>query len=119
MLLDQGTDLRVEHLLVMPTNQARWEHQRRILIDEWKSADVLSALRQLPTMLEKVACDVEQARRKDDERGRHIIDDYAEVHVPAEQDPLVRQTWQETRQRQRETEDLIARLSQPGRVRVG
>jgi len=119
MLLDQGTDLRVEHLLVMPTNQARWEHQRRILIDEWKSADVLSALRQLPTMLEKVACDVEQARRKDDERGRHIIDDYAEVHVPAEEDPLVRQTWQETRQRQRETEDLIARLSQPGRIRVG
>ncbi|MFL5245594.1 MAG: DUF4954 family protein [Gemmataceae bacterium] len=119
LLLEQGSDLRLEHLLVMPTNQARWEHQRRILIEEWKSADVVSALRHLPAMLEKVASDVEHARRKDDERGRNIIDDYADVHVPAEEDPLVGHTWQETRQRQGETEDLIARLSQAGWVRVG
>jgi hypothetical protein len=118
-LLDQSSDLGIEHLLVMPTNQPRWEHQRRILTEEGGFTDALSALRHLPTMLEKAACDVEQARRKDDERGRHIIDDYAVVHVAAENDPLVIQTWQDTRQRQRETEELIQLLSQKGWVRVG
>jgi hypothetical protein len=118
-LFDQGADQGIEHLLVMPANQPRWENQRRILLEYGNFPDVLSALRSLPTMLEKAACDVELARRKDDERGRHIIDDYADVHITVDQDPLVIQTWEETRTRQRETEDLIRLLGQKGWVRVG
>jgi hypothetical protein len=118
-LLDQETILGIEHLLIMPANKGRWEHQRRILIEEGRFTDLASALGRLPAMLEKAAGDVEHARHKDDERGRHIIDDYADVHITAENDPLVIQTWQDARQRQRETEDLIQHLSTKGWVRVG
>jgi hypothetical protein len=61
-------------------------------------------------MLEMAASDVERSKAKDDERGRRIIDDYAEVHTPAAQDKFVRQTWDETRRMQQEVEELIAQL---------
>jgi hypothetical protein len=50
---------------------------------------------------------VERSKSKDDERGVRIIDDYAAVHVPADQDPFVRQTWEEVRREQEEIAQLL------------
>jgi hypothetical protein len=85
-------------------------HPLRVLRAELGVTDALSALRDLPKMLEKVACDVEQSKAKDDERGARVIDDYADVHTPASKDKFVRQTWEETRRTQREVQELIDKL---------
>ncbi len=103
-------------LLTMPSTNARWEHARCLLTEELHVGDVPGALRELADVLEQLAQDVERARARDDERGRRIIEDYALVHAPAEQDAIVRQTWDETRQRQQEIENLLARLERPLRV---
>ena len=94
----------------MPSSQPRWEHARRILYEDLSLTDVVAGLRQLPQLLDKVATAVELSKAKDDERGARIIDDYADVHAEASQDPFVRQTWDETRRLQREIEELVARL---------
>ncbi len=72
--------------------------------------DLLMGLKQLPELLERAARDVEGSRAKDDARGRHIIDDYAAVHGSAAEDEVVQRTWNETRQRQREAQELLAQL---------
>jgi hypothetical protein len=95
--------------LESPSDSPTWEHQRHILRDLGVT-DATSALRQLPLMLEKVACDVERSKAKDDERGVRIIDDYAGVHTPAARDKFVKQTWDDTRRQIREVEELIAAL---------
>jgi hypothetical protein len=100
----------VGELLTSPSDEPLWEHQRRILHDEFHMMDVAAALRQLPAMLEKVAGDVEQSKAKDDRRGTKIIDDYGHVHAPAAEDSFVRQTWQETRRLVSELEELIGQL---------
>ena len=43
--------------------------------------------------------------------GSEIIDDYADAHLPVEQDPFVVQTWQEARRLQSELKELSERLS--------
>jgi hypothetical protein len=65
-------------------------------------------------MFEKLAHDIERSKAKDDQRGSEIIDDYADAHVPADQDAFVVQTWQETRRLQSELNELITRL--PGQL---
>jgi hypothetical protein len=102
-----------DRLLWTAGDEPRWEHQRRLLIGALGVTGVISALRDLPPLLEQAARRVEGSRAKDDERGRRIIDDYAEVHRPAEQDPLVRQTWAEARALQEEVRELLARLERP------
>ncbi len=42
--------------------------------------------------------------------GSQIIDDYADAHLSAHQDPFVLQTWKETRWLQKELKALISRL---------
>jgi hypothetical protein len=103
----------IHRLLVTPSSDPRWEHARQILCGDMGHGNVVVALRLLPTMLERFARDVERSRAKDDERGPRIIEDYAEVHVEAGDDPLVRQTWDETRRLQREVEELIRRFDAP------
>jgi hypothetical protein len=92
----------------------RWEHQRRILAEDFGETDVAAALRGLPDALERVARCVEHSKGKDDERGRKVISDYADAHVPAAQDPFVLRTWEETARRSREVERLLERLADPG-----
>ncbi|RKY58596.1 MAG: hypothetical protein DRP95_05820 [Candidatus Latescibacterota bacterium] len=64
----------------------------------------------LKDMQEKVARDVEESKRKDDKRGQCIIPDYAEVHIPAEDDKFVRQTWDETIKLQKEIDRILEKL---------
>jgi len=106
----EGEEQALSGLLATPDGQPRWEHARRILHEELGVTDIVAGLRQLPDMLDKVATAVELSKAKDNERGTRIIDDYAEVHVEAKQDPFVRQTWDETRRLQQEIAELVTRL---------
>ncbi len=109
-LMKAGQAHALAGLLATPTSEYPWEHQRGILAEEGGRAGVAGVLKCLPPLLEQVARAVEASKAKDDDRGRRIIGDYAEVHVPADRDPFVRQTWQETRALQGEVEQLLARL---------
>jgi hypothetical protein len=97
-------------LLTQPSMEAEWEHARTLLVGELCVTDPRIALRELPDMLEQVGQDVQRSKSKDDERGIRIIDDYAAVHIPADQDPFVRQTWEEVRHEQKEIAQLLQRL---------
>jgi hypothetical protein len=108
--LRDGEEQALHGLLATPACEPRWEHARCVLHEELGLKDVIVGLRQLPDKLDKVANAVEGSKAKDDERGARIMDDYAEVHTSASQDPLVRHTWDETRQLQQEVAELIVRL---------
>jgi hypothetical protein len=96
-----------QRILVTPSSDGRWEHARQILCQELGVRQVVAGLRQLPAMFEQIARDVEASKARDDERGPRIIEDYAQVHVPAADDPLVRQTWEDARRMRREVEELV------------
>src|SRR5262249_53218009 len=95
-------------LLDTPSQDAIWERQRRILAEEGIE-DVGAGLSELCRILERLGTVVEAARGRDDRRGSRIMEDYAEVHAPAEREELVRQHWQEMRRLQAETERVRAR----------
>ena len=48
-------------------------------------------------MLGQFAREVERSKAKDDQRGQRIRDDYASTHIPASADPVIIETWTETR----------------------
>lgn len=108
--LNAAPSPKVFRLLDRESDNARWEHQRQILVNELNILDVADGLRELPRMLEAIAHGVERSKAKDDERGPRIIDDYAAVHVAAHEDPFVRQTWEETRVLKHEVQELLDRL---------
>lgn len=113
---------KLDALLASPGDDPRWEHQRQLLVGELGVADVASGLRELPALLEWMACGVERSRAKDDERGRRVIDDYAETHVPADQDALVREVRAEQRRLADEAAEILRRLRQkpsPEPIRPG
>ncbi|MCK5527598.1 MAG: hypothetical protein KAJ05_10640, partial [Candidatus Latescibacteria bacterium] len=107
-VLDRGGDVRA--ISSTPSDDHGWEHQRKILCTEWKGNDVVSDLKLLRRMREKLARDVEESKAKDDRRGRRIIEDYAVVHTPADEDQFVIRTWEETRAMQAQIDELLSRL---------
>jgi hypothetical protein len=112
VLHEQGRDDEVNHILRELGEAPHWEFQRQFLWEEGGFQEAETALEALPEMLETLASEVERSRAKDDDRGRRIIADYSDVHVPASADPLVQQTRREARRLQRETEAVLARLSE-------
>jgi len=109
-LLRTGNPEAALNLLTAPTDEEVWEHQRQILTDDMGLNDVVVALRQLPDMVREMARDIERSKAKDDERGRRILDDYADVHVAAAEDSFVQQSWHEARQIARDVEEYVAQL---------
>ena len=101
---------RLSGLLLTPSEEALWEQQRRILVEDLEMIDVRAGLIRLAEMTEKLAQDIERSKTKDDARGSQIIDDYANAHLPADQDPFVLRTWQETRRLQSEVKVLLQRF---------
>jgi hypothetical protein len=88
----------------------RWEHQRRIILQELKDKDTVGCLELLSQMQETIAKEVQVSKEKDDKRGAKIIDDYAFAHPPAQEDGFVKQMWDETRRMQREISGMINQI---------
>jgi hypothetical protein len=101
---------RLPSLLVTPSEDSGWEQQRRVLVEDFEMTDVRSCLLRYGEMAEKIARDIEHSKAKDDRRGSQIIDDYAEAHTPADEDPFIFQTWKETRRLQGEVKELLEQL---------
>ncbi len=73
-----------------------WEHQKEILEREQLTENSLKEnLLKLLEMEEQIAENTQKSKEKDDRRGKRIIDDYPESHIPAKDDPFVIQTWEE------------------------
>jgi hypothetical protein len=117
--LDSHDTESVDDVLMLPTCDPRWEHQRLVLREDLNLPDVVEGLRDLPEMLENVGVGVEQSKQKDDRRGEHIIDDYSQTHSPAYRDPIVRETWGEVRRLQVQTRAILARLEHRPHIRNG
>src|SRR5262249_27587331 len=97
-------------LLAAPGADPDWEHRRLLLAHELEVREVTAGLRELPEMLNQVAHEVERSKARDDERGRQVIADYAEMHPPATSDPFIQQIWTETRRLQRQVSELLVFL---------
>lgn len=82
-------------LLEETSNDSHWEHQREILQLQYARSSIGELMELLGQQARSIALDVEKSKAKDDVRGARIIDDYAEVHIPAERDPVVCATWDE------------------------
>jgi hypothetical protein len=95
----------LSRVLVTPCDDANWEQQRQTLTEDLQITDLPAGLSRLSEMAEQIS------KAKDDRRGPQIIDDYGDAHVPADQDPFVRQTWQETGRLQQEISQLLAQLA--------
>jgi hypothetical protein len=79
--------------LAASSDDARWEHERQVLISEFPGdPDAKKLLQELLTMEETIAKDVESSKAKDDKRGARIIADYDEAHAPASADSFVKKT---------------------------
>jgi len=109
-LVAEGKVSAVKRLLSARTRRARWEHERRILLQELPDNDVAADLQLLADYQQRIAQDVEESKRKDDVRGARIIPDYAEAHTPASEDSFVKQTWAETKELLAEIKKLLAAI---------
>jgi hypothetical protein len=94
----------------VPDFSSRWEHERRILEEEFPGKSEVDRLKELSRMQEKIAQDVQVSKEKDDNRGAEVIEDYAQAHKPAQEDSFVKETWSATRALQEEIRRLIAAL---------
>ncbi len=98
-----------ENILGEESPDTRWEHERKIIREEFPGKSLKELLQVLAEMQEKIAEMVEESKRKDDIRGKKVIEDYDSAHTCAEDDSFVKETWQETRKILQEIEGLLAR----------
>ncbi len=89
---------------------ARWEHERRILEQEFPGQEPVELLKVLIGQQEKIAQDVQSSKEKDDRRGAEVIEDYGQAHPPASEDPFVQETRAVTEKLKQEVEKFIAAL---------
>jgi hypothetical protein len=93
---------------------AAWAFHRAMLLDERPGAHVRSLLEELLDMQERFERAVESSKQKDDSRGARVIDDYADAHVPASNDPHVLRARRETASLEADVTRLIERLPAKG-----
>ena len=93
--------------LTTHSKDKRWEHERKVFIQELKDKAVIESLELLSQMQERIAQDVQVSKEKDDKRGVKIIEDYAFAHPAAQDDGFVKQTHEETKKMQREIADIV------------
>lgn len=133
--IDSGRVKEVAPLLTTPSNDLRWEHERRVLIsesphlfepreriprEEQEQVSKISALLLLlPGMQEELAKRVQASKEKDDKRGVRILDDYEEAHTPADRDKFVKQTWEAAESMEWQVTQLLAQLAPAGLEEAG
>lgn len=80
-------------LLTEPTDDARWEHERKLLVAEgFDRRTVHGNLERLAELVALTTQAVAFSKEKDDIRGRAIMDEYDAVHTAAAEDEFVRET---------------------------
>lgn len=109
LLAEKKSSFRKNAAKVLTTHSKdkRWEHERKVLVQELKDKVVVDCLGLLSQMQERIAQDVQASKEKDDKRGAKIIEDYAFAHPAAQDDGFVKQTHEETKKMQREITVLI------------
>ena len=88
-------------------NDPRYEHELALLQTEFPGQNMPELLRELVRAQQKMAADTLLSKEKDNFRGVRIIPDYADVHLPASEDPFVKATFAETTALQNEVEELL------------
>jgi hypothetical protein len=109
-LVAEKKSKEVAGILDAKSDCPRWEHERRVLLQEFTERDVKALLKQFSEMTEQIARDVETSKEKDDKRGVRVIPDYAEAHEAAKDNSFVKQTWIETETVKKEIQELIKKL---------
>jgi len=107
-VLSEGAD--AASVLTAESADERWEHERRILAEEFPGEAPKALLDKLVEMQREIARGVELTKHKDDVRGIRVIPDYADAHPSAEDDPFVRQSWEETEALAAECAALTAKM---------
>jgi hypothetical protein len=88
----------------------KWEFARRFLVSEGlDSQSPGDNLRRLVVMMGRIAKNTRLSKEKDDGRGRMIIADYGDSHIPAAEDPFVLETAGEMSQASESVKALIER----------
>jgi len=100
----------VTKILSTKTSDARWEHERAIILSEFKDVDVKPLLSAYACMCARIAGDVEESKAKDDRRGVRVIPDYAEAHEAAKDNAFVKEILAEAEKIKSEVQKLIAKL---------
>jgi hypothetical protein len=96
------------------SSNKRWEHERRILRKELPGDDLGQYLLLLAEMEKEIARSILETKRKDDIRGMRIIEDYADVHPPAEEDSFVKEVMRASEGKRREIRKLLRRIGSSG-----
>jgi len=93
---------------------AAWAFHRAVLVEERPGVHVRSLLEELLDMQGRFARAVEASKRKDDARGGRVIEDYADAHAPACDDPHVLRTRKETEALEADVARLLERIPAGG-----
>ena len=101
-----------DSILDEETENPRWEHERKLLNSEpgLSKKSVADLLTLFMEREEEIARELLETKRKDDERGNEIIDDYNEVHLLAEDQSFVKTTFQELEKLHTEVDELLNEL---------
>jgi hypothetical protein len=97
-------------VLRVPSSDARFEHERKILECELPGVRLKEALALFLKMDAEVATNVLECKRKDDVRGMRIIDDYAEAHTLAADEKFIKEVFVEKEKRKTAVESLLKGL---------
>lgn len=101
----------VAKVLDTQTSCPRWEHERKVLAAEFPGDKCIATLlRKLADMQNKIATDVEQSKKKDDDRGARIIPDYVDSHKPASDDKFVKTVKKQTAELVQKVDELVKQL---------
>ena len=93
-----------DEIYELSTDDHEWEHAREVLAGEsYNLRSVRDNLSRLINILATISTSTLRSKERDDERGRKIIPDYADVNILANDDPFIRETI-------KDTADLTARI---------
>jgi hypothetical protein len=106
-IIQKGEKEKLRDILISPSDDIRWEHERKILEKEFSGKNIKEILLSLIEMEEKIANDTQISKEKDDIRGSRIIPDYNSIHTLAENDSFVKETWERFAKVKKEIEDII------------
>ncbi|RJP62161.1 MAG: DUF4954 family protein [Candidatus Auribacter fodinae] len=94
-------------ILSAKSSDARWEHERTVLLQELPGKSLSEYLSLLGEMENQIAASVRISKEKDDKRGAEIIPDYNDSHELAKDNSFVKQTQKEADELNAELQKLI------------